>query len=146
VVKVLLPTCTLDPVVFVPDAILIFPVLVNPWQPIFIELLNRFVVEFVFPMIILAFSVVVVFEITTVLICEPFPMYISCAFVEPILREVPSIVEEFKTDTFVVPSIVVVLVAEPMFSEPVVKLSQRLNADVELFACILFVYTVPVTT
>lgn len=145
-VKVLLPTCTLDPVVFVPDAILIFPVLVNPWQPIFIELLNRFVVEFVFPMIILAFSVVVVFEITTVLICEPFPMYISCAFVEPILREVPSIVEEFKTDTFVVPSIVVVLVAEPMFSEPVVKLSQRLNADVELFACILFVYTVPVTT
>ena len=145
-VKVLLPTCTLDPVVFVPDAILIFPVLVNPWQPIFIELLNRFVVEFVFPMIILAFSVVVVFEITTVLICEPFPMYISCAFVEPILREVPSIVEEFKTDTFVVPSIVVVLVAEPMFSEPVVKLSQMLNADVELFACILFVYTVPVTT
>jgi hypothetical protein len=130
----------------VPDAILIFPVLVNPWQPIFIELLNRFVVEFVFPMIILAFSVVVVFEITTVLICEPFPMYMSCAFVEPILREVPSIVEEFKTDTFVVPSIVVVLVAEPMFSEPVVKLSQILNADVELFACILFVYTVPVTT
>jgi hypothetical protein len=130
----------------VPDAILIFPVLVNPWQPIFIELLNRFVVEFVFPMIILAFSVVVVFEITTVLICEPFPMYMSCAFVEPILREVPSIVEEFKTDTFVVPSIVVVLVAEPMFSEPVVKLSQRLNADVELFDCILFVYTVPVTT
>ena len=145
-VKVLLPTCTLDPVVFVPDAILIFPVLVNPWQPIFIELLNRFVVEFVFPMIILAFSVVVVFEITTVLICEPFPMYISCAFVEPILRKVPSIVEEFKTDTFVVPSIVVVLVAEPMFSEPVVKLSQMLNAVVELFACILFVYTVPVTT
>jgi len=73
-------------------------------------------------------------------------MYMSCAFVEPILREVPSIVEEFKTDTFVVPSIVVVLVAEPMFSEPVVKLSQRLNADVELFDCILFVYTVPVTT
>lgn len=145
-VKVLLPTCTLDPVVFVPDAILIFPVLVNPWQPIFIKLLNRFVVEFVFPMIILAFSVVVVFEITTVLICEPFPMYISCAFAGPILREVPSIVEEFKTDTFVVPSIVVVLVSEPMFSEPVVKLSQRLNADVELFACILFVYTVPVTT
>jgi hypothetical protein len=37
-------------------------------------------------------------------------------------------------------------VAEPMFSEPVVKLSQMLNAVVELFACILFVYTVPVTT
>jgi len=104
-------------------------------------------VEFVFPMIILAFSVVVVFEITTVLICEPFPMYMFCAFVGPILRsELLSIVEEFKTDTFVVPSIVVVLVAEPMFSEPVVKLSQRLNADVELFDCILFVYTVPVTT
>jgi hypothetical protein len=131
----------------VPDAILIFPVLVNPWQPIFIELLNRFVVEFVFPMIILAFSVVVVFEITTVLICEPFPMYMFCAFVVPILRsELLSIVEEFKTDTFVVPSIVVVLVTEPMFNEPVVKLSQILNADVELFACILFVYTVPVTT
>jgi hypothetical protein len=41
---------------------------------------------------------------------------------------------------------VVVLVTEPMFNEPVVKLSQILNADVELFACILFVYTVPVTT
>ena len=38
-----------------------------------------------------------------------------------------------------VPSMVVVLVAVPMDREPVVKLSQRLNCAVELFACILFV-------
>lgn len=43
-----------------------------------------------------------------------------------------------------VPSIVVVVVAEPMDNVPVVKLSQMLNGVVELFACILVVYMVPV--
>ena len=46
-------------------------------------------------------------------------------------------VEELKTDTFVVPSIVVVEVNEPMDNEPLVKLSQKVNTEVELFACIL---------
>ena len=37
----------------------------------------------------------------------------------------------------VVPSIVLDAVEDPMESEPVVKLSQILKTDVELFACIL---------
>ena len=43
-----------------------------------------------------------------------------------------------------VPSIVVVVVAEPIDNVPVVRLSQMVNGVVELFACILVVYMVPV--
>jgi hypothetical protein len=43
-----------------------------------------------------------------------------------------------------VPRIVVVVVDEPMDNVPVVKLSQMVNGVVELFACILVVYIVPV--
>jgi len=38
---------------------------------------------------------------------------------------------------FVVPSIVLDAVEDPMDSDPLVKLSQILKTDVELFACIL---------
>jgi len=81
-----------------------------------------------------------------------FPMLIVVAFVVPMLRVVALLstdsnfaVEELKTDTFVVPSIVLVAVDEPRVKEPLVKLSQMLKSEVELFACILLIYAVPVT-
>ena len=43
------------------------------------------------------------------------------------------------------PSIVLEEFVDPMDNEPVVKLSHMLNTDVELFACILLTYAVPVT-
>ena len=90
------------------------------------------------------------------------PTFIVVAFVVPMLRVVALLstdsnfaVEELKTDTFVVPSILVVLVKDPILTapavdeprvkEPLVKLSQMLKSEVELFACILLIYAVPVT-
>jgi hypothetical protein len=90
------------------------------------------------------------------------PTFMVVAFVVPMLRVVALLstdsnfaVEELKTDTFVVPSILVVLVKDPILTapavdeprvkEPLVKLSQMLKSEVELFACILLIYAVPVT-